>query len=278
MERKSLKVKPLSLEESKALMVSMLQVFDSFCEEHKLRYSLSEGTLLGAIRHKGFIPWDDDLDVVMPRVDYELFLELWADTERYKLIRNEKGSTWSYPYARISDNSTSVQEEESAASFYSGGLWIDINPLDCCPSPMENDTHFKEYVKHITRSYKLYRAKTRRKWLKNATILHNLMWVAIKALLIPIPSESLRRKMDRALRKFNGKATNWVGWYFAPTEEFIAFPDFFNQYLKVEFEGHLFSAVSSYDDFLRLEYGDYMQFPPVEQRVPSHKFNAFRYE
>ena len=262
----------LSLDESKHRMLLILKEFDSFCRIHQLRYSLSEGTLLGAVRHKGFIPWDDDIDIVMPRSDYESFIKLWNDTYLYELIMAGKSRLWPFPFIRIADKETVVCQNESDSSFYTGGLWIDVFPIDNCPDDSEL---FRQFSRRISIYNKLYRIKTRDKWIRELSIYRNLLWLIAKFMLLPIPGEILRNKRDAEMRKYNCFNTSRAGFWAPISGRFRYFPSFFNDYSLLLFEDAYYRVISSYHEYLTLLYGDYLLLPPIEDRVPKHKYQAF---
>ena len=103
-------MKELSLQEIKEIELDILKMFHSFCIENNIKYYLSHGTLLGAIRYKKFIPWDDDVDLLIPRKDYDRMLSIFKDNERYHLFAFEKDSKYSYPFAKLCDMTTRKDE------------------------------------------------------------------------------------------------------------------------------------------------------------------------
>lgn len=124
-------MKKLSEREIQLSILQILQYFDSYCKKYQLRYYLSGGTLLGAIRHKGFIPWDDDIDVCMPRPDYEKLLITFKNNanEKYLLSSFDVGNSYR-PYVKILDLKTKVISKNSEDEQY---LWIDVIPVDGLP-------------------------------------------------------------------------------------------------------------------------------------------------
>lgn len=153
--------KQLSNSEIKEHLLEMLVEFAEFCDKNGLRYYLSGGTLLGAVRHKGFIPWDDDVDLMMPRKDYENLLYLWHD-DRYCLSSCEKNRDYNTPFARIWDTTTKlrwtvINEKEI-------GVFMDIFPLDGFPT---GDLQTKIHLMRIKMLRSLVNAEVRQKFLKN---------------------------------------------------------------------------------------------------------------
>ena len=122
-------MKELSLKEIKEIEFELLKKFDSFCKENNVRYFLSNGTLLGAVKYKGFIPWDDDIDVLVPREDYDSLIELFHDDGRYKLFAFERNAEYRYPFAKFCDMRTR-KAEGNIDNGVALGVDIDIFPLD----------------------------------------------------------------------------------------------------------------------------------------------------
>ena len=123
----------MSLDEIKEIELNILDTFVKFCKENNLRYYLAYGTLLGAVRHKDFIPWDDDIDVFMPREDFERLAVLWpkyADTDRYSFCRTNKEVNYHHAAASIRDNNTTFIMRHSKDDDINHGLILDIIPLD----------------------------------------------------------------------------------------------------------------------------------------------------
>lgn len=127
-------MKELSIDDIREIELQILNYIDEVCKDNKLRYYLLGGTLLGAIRHGGFIPWDDDIDIIMPRNDYDTLLSIINETNnKYKVLAYKYKKEYYYPFAKIVDSSTMVVESNTIAT-NNMGVWVDIFPIDNLPN------------------------------------------------------------------------------------------------------------------------------------------------
>lgn len=266
-------MKELSLQEIKQVELDILKVFHSFCVENNIRYFISHGTLLGAIRYKGFIPWDDDLDVLVPREDYERLLTIFRDSDRYQLISYDKNKEYAFPYAKLCDMSTRKVE----GSYDNGmalGLDIDVFPLDYWNDDLERA---RGEVKHQQRNMfrlsltKLQKPDSRhpvKRFVKGMVMavckLRGSTYYVEKII------QGANKPEQRGSRYMGGKAWNVYG------ERDILPAEVFAEAIELEFEGERFFAPVGYDTFLSSLYGNYMPEPPVEKRKTHHSFRAYQ--
>ena len=266
-------MKELSLKEIKAVEFELLTVFDSFCKKHNIRYFLSNGTLLGAVKYKGFIPWDDDVDVLVTRADYMRMLELFQDDERYQLFAHEKNANYKYPFAKLCDMTTR-KLEQNIDNGVALGIDMDIFPLDAWNADLQKA---EKEVKYIKMNMLLLGWSK----LKRADSLNPLKRV-IKGVLMCFckmcGSGLFIRNIIRASKRCTEGCVPYVGcksWCIYGTREIIPASVFENVF-DVEFEGAVFSAPVGYDTYLRSLYGDYPEDPPIEKQKTHHSFKAYR--
>lgn len=260
-------LKKLTPSEVRRVQMEVLQEFHNFCTSNQLNYSLCAGTLLGAIRHKGYIPWDDDIDVMMPRRDYQKLLEIFQ-SDTCTLYHYAKQKSYMISYAKISDNKTYVIEDVVYKSDY--GIDIDIFPLDFFPDTIEESKKWSRclgYYKDI-RDVKNIKLSRKRSITKNITLAFLRLFAA------PIPMKWLVRKVDIISQKYASKTDGYLGnmtnGYRMRERNPMA-----EKLIDVEFEGRLFKAIDNYDVYLTGLFGDYMKLPPKEERVSHHAYNAF---
>jgi len=249
--------------------LEILRDVTRICEDNKLQYFLSGGTLLGAIRHNGFIPWDDDIDISMPRKDYEKFIQICKTQmdSKYFLHCNDTDSTYWLPYIKVRKNGTVFEEEPIAFIDAHKGFFVDIFPLDNA----DKETSFLQRIqgsisKNIT---KIVHHK------RGLVIIHKKLGWKLKRLLclmIPFSIHFLTKLQQKIMGwNKNDKApyfTN-IGSKYDLTKQTICKNKFLpNTY--VEFEGIFFRAPSDWDYALNRIYGSYMSIPPEENRE-SHK-------
>lgn len=266
-------MKELSLQEIKEIELEILKVFHSFCVENNIRYFISHGTLLGALRYKGFIPWDDDLDVLVPREDYDRLLKIFQDTEHYSLFAYERNKAYLYPFAKLCDMTTRKME-----SGYSNGMElgidIDVFPLDRWDDDLEKA---KQEVKQQQRNMfclgltKLKKPDSRHpiKRLAKGIVmafckLHGSAYYLEKIM------KGAHKPEQKGSRFMGGKSWNVYG------ERDIMPAEVFAEAIELEFEGEKFFAPVGYDAFLTSLYGNYMPEPPVEKRKTHHSFTAYK--
>ena len=145
-------MRELQLQEIKDLEISVLRHFDAFCREHGIRYFLSNGTLLGAVKYQGFIPWDDDIDVLVPREDYDRFIARYDGGKEYSLLCAQRDENFPFPYAKLCDTST-VVEWQTTLKNYKCGVHIDIVPLDYWASEVKRAKKEADKTKRLLNAY-----------------------------------------------------------------------------------------------------------------------------
>lgn len=254
------------LPQVKQVELEILSVFDEFCRKNDLKYSLAYGTLLGAVRHKGFIPWDDDIDVWMPRDDYEKFIELWqvscVDGYLIQNIHIEPDFTQNYTKIR-KDNTTFLQPFEENYKYHKG-IFIDIFPLDRISD--------NKIGVNIQRIFAVLSMLFARKYSPNNE--KGIKKIISKVLLGVVPKKQyngFQKIFEKGLINIGKKSNRELVCFDTFQDSYIYFPsDMMNEFVELEFEGKMFYAISQWDDVLKNQYGDYMQFPPEEDRVWKH--------
>lgn len=261
----------LTLEEIHAELLKLLLRFDAFCKEHGLRYSLDSGTLLGAVRHKGFIPWDDDIDVNMPRPDYDRLMLLEDKLADDLHLVNAANSDFVYGFCKLCTDEVRAQEPS-----YEGRmdemLWIDIFPIDGV-SPKESD---------VAMVWKLIRKTTRRNvW---ATVNHQterglrkvIKTVGGALFRLGDPRKRMLAAIAEAVSNPGYENAEMVACFVGGEKNLRTFPkDGYEKTVGMEFEGHMLPCMSCWDEFLTDLYGNYMQLPPEDQRR-THCIKAWR--
>ncbi len=256
----------LSLQEIQSAELNLLAEFDTFCKINDLRYSLYAGTCLGAVRHKGFIPWDDDVDVCMPRPDYERLLSLSGTMPRHMSILTNRNSDWPQGYAKVQDMRVRVQEYE-LQGVLDECLWIDVFPFDTVPN---NDADFLQtrlaVKKAVCSSVRAaYNANPRAGFLKR--------WAkSVYKIVLGSPSRRvrLRKKIDEALPPYDADPTAMLACYFANTSDVLVDKADFDNLVDLEFCGRYFKCLPNYDSWLKSIYGDYWVLPPEGERAAHH--------
>ena len=261
----------IGVEERKQIQIESLDALNSFCQETGIQYSLSCGTMLGAIRHKGYIPWDDDIDIYMLRGDYERLDALFPDVyqDRYQMASLSRRKDWGICFAKIYDNRTLVKEKKNKQ--HDIGISIDIFPVDEVP---DDETDWKDFNnKRKTMINKLRLASIRfsrsHKWYNNMAL------VAIKTLYHHAHKRALAA--NAFIQQHNGKGYNRV---FECCQGILAknpFPrSLFNSLTETPFEGKTYLGFSDYETYLSLQFGeDYMTPPPPEKRNSYHTINSY---
>ena len=249
-------------------MVKTLESIDKCCRENNIKYSLCWGTMIGAIRHHGFIPWDDDIDVMMPRDDYNRFLEVYND-EKYGVYTPKKNKNCIQIITKIFDKRTCAFYYNHPKSLF--GVWVSIFPYDNAP-----DENLRQWEKRRDFLLKLYHIKTTRFFTTNS-LKKRLGKVLLKMLVLPFSSIWINNKLEACLTKFNGYQTkNICIWPGIPYNEFKYYPkELLDDFIDIQFENVKTRIIRRYDEFLRLRYGDYMELPPKSERIPKHNYKVF---
>lgn len=247
-------------------MLETLKVFDAFCRKHDIKYSLYAGSLLGAVRHKGFIPWDDDLDVCMARAEYERFIALWEQEQPEGFILQNKENTPTYwqSFSKIRKDHTTFLQEEREAGKYHTGIFLDVFPLDRIP----NGKLQRAIYKWNCMKYQLL---TREFVPPKAGMIMRFGSAVILGCIPKCYRERIRKKTLKKISRYNEQHNLEV----AAIETMISLrkpfaADMLDNYVDLPFEDGKFMCFAGWDDHLRRKFGNYMQLPPEEERAWRH--------
>jgi lipopolysaccharide cholinephosphotransferase len=249
-------------------------MFRTFCEENNIQYFLAYGTLLGAIRYKGFIPWDDDVDVLVPREDYDRLVKLFRDSDKYRLYAFERNQKYRFPFAKLCDMDTRLTEIYYPNNGVELGVSVDIFPLD---NWSDNLDEARMEAKHIHKNMSWLRV-TQMDKPNTQNPIKFAYWYLIMAFVKLIGSKHFINKIINESNKPEQKGSPYVGakvWCLYGERGIIP-AEAFADSVEIEFEGEQFSAPVGYDTYLTCLYGDYLPEPPVEKRKTHHSFKAYR--
>ena len=262
---------PMSFDEMKSVQINILQVIHNFCEEHDIRYSMACGTLLGAVRHKGYIPWDDDIDIYVPRKDYERLIEEFPQSlHNIRIASLSRNCQWEFAYAKAYDDRTFLDEFSIVNKPI--GINIDIFPIDKAPSKKKEWAIYNKKRLLLQKIYyiKFLKINWERPFYKN--IIH----IIGKMLLFPIQLRKLAEIINKYAQKYNNTSSTYLfeniqGWFLKKpfSEESI------KDVVDMPFEDRVFKGMKGYDDYLKNAYGNYLTLPPIEKRVKHHFFSPY---
>ena len=266
-------------DEMKARLVTMVQELDRICDENGLTLYMSGGTLLGAVRHKGFIPWDDDIDMYLTRPDYDKLIEIMRgrnEVDQFKLYEHKLQKEYIYPFAKYVDSKTLLIEKGGYAGI-DMGLYIDVFPVDGLGNTIEEA---KRQMKKTNKYTILNLARLVKPWRKEVSFVKNFAIACLRVLSDTIGSDKLLAKLDRQLRKVPYETSKYVGEFVDEIGEkrIMLKEEMYSEYVLMEFENIKLKAPKNWDKWLTQFYGDYMTPPPIEKRISTHGYELYDLE
>lgn len=256
--------------EIKRISFEILSEVTDYCDACGIQYFLICGTALGAVRHNGFIPWDDDIDIGIPRTDYERFIESYK-SEKYKLHESRFDKNYPYAFAKVCDCDTVLIENiEHPCKL---GIYIDIFPIDGLP---DNEKERKRHLNRINLDLKILSWK-RISRTKKVDVIHKIIQIIAKTALCLVPVSALVNMLNKDIRKYSYDDSKFVGHLStkAVWGNDVKPKDIFKSPVKHRFEEKEFWLPGDFDKYLTLEYGDYMRVPPKEKQVSNHDFTVY---
>lgn len=258
-------MKELTIRETQERIYNILEQFATFCDKHQLEYRLCGGTMLGAIRHQGFIPWDDDIDISMPRPDYNRLLELSKNEtvgDAMVLYAYEKGNL-NYPFAKLLDINTRI-ENTFVENDGSESLWIDILPVDGLPlDASELSQHYKKIA-----FYRRLLMISLSKFGTGTSLTKKLVKLVLAPMLRIIKPSWYCDKINQLAQKYDYQTNQQVGvvsWGLYGVAESMPKKDY-QEFVYKTFEQGRFKAPRGWDSYLTSLYKDYMKLPPEDKR------------
>ena len=269
--------KEICLDELKVLQLDIMSSIHRFCEEYQLRYSLSCGSMLGAARHKGYIPWDDDIDIYLLREDYNImvqnFPDLWEG--KYKFCTLERDLKWGLPYGKVCDTRTILKE--GATYTHELGVNIDVFPIDKVP---DDDKLWEKYDAYRRKCYTLY---STREYMTSVfsfnngkPFLENLLTSLMKICFHLISVRNMAKWYQNIAIKYN--KTNSSRVFECVQGIFLKKPfpiTLFDNRVLMPFEDRKYMCFADYETYLTTAYGDWRQLPAEEKQISHHNFKAW---
>jgi len=254
------------LDRLKQLELMILQDIHTFCVEHNIKYYLVGGTLLGAVRHKGFIPWDDDIDIGMFREDYDRFLKLCCAElpQKYYIQSYENEKQFWLPFAKVRLNGTVFDETATKHLPSHKGIYIDIFPID----NVKREASFFQTAQADIVKYLKIANYSRQGIAKELSFKTKVLCAASKVCSV----SRINRHINSLMKAYNKKPTDYcvnLGSNYSYKKQTMP-KDYYGEPVLLPFEGNQFFAPKQYQEVLTKIYGDYMKLPPEDKRVSLH--------
>lgn len=269
-------MKKIEINELRLIQLEIMQYVHDFCKSNNIRYSMSGGTLLGAVRHRGYIPWDDDIDIMMPRPDYERFCKLFDDRTfqsdaTYKVISSYNDSQFFQPFAKVVNTKTFMTETYDKPMRLLG-VYIDVFPIDGLPN---NEKQRELYWKFIAKQKNISTAV----YEKNNKNEHGIKKVLRRILFLLFSFRKANfyaNKLHRYGMKNSFEGSKFIANSIFGYHKKETMPgSLFDGFVELDFENKKFMAVKDWKIYLTNLFGDYMKLPPVEQQITKHNFVAW---
>lgn len=256
-------MKRLTKEEIKKIELDMLKYIDKICLENNIKYTLIGGSLIGAIRHKGMIPWDDDIDIALTYEEYNKLMSILKNSNNsYVLLNHEINSDFYFSFTKLVYNKTQLKEQ--GFDFISGyGVFVDIFCYYKVPNnARKREKHFKKlkfYNKMLGGIKKVY---------KDEHLLKNLMKYMRHYYLKLVGKEHYFKKLKKLHIKYQNSASDHLlsDWPVYSYYQEIKHKSYFNEYIRVPFENLEVWIIKDYDKYLKEVFGDYMKLPKESER------------
>ena len=272
-------MKEMTTREVQMVSLDILKDVHDFCVKNNIKYSLCGGTLIGAIRHNGFIPWDDDVDIVMPRPEYERFIHAYKSEKGYKLFSPEvaSGTPVRIRLSKVCDMERTVMD--NGAFVWTNvvtGVGIDIIPAEGAP---DNEVEAKKQIEGLTRYShiaSIYRSKfsSYSEVRKYIGIRRKIKFV-VKKILGVFYDESIFIKFINFQKRYDyDSSSHFCAGFTYGMGEWQS-KEIFEEFVLHRFEDSEFFVTAKYDQYLRSLFGDYMQIPPKEKRIPHFFFKYY---
>lgn len=281
-------IKEILMEEQKKLALEILKSIADFCDKNNLRYYLAYGTMLGAVRHKGFIPWDDDIDIMMPRDDYNKFISSYNGyNSMYKVYSIESDDNYPYTMAKVFDQRTKLEDFTLWEQYPYSGVFVDIFPIDGLPKSMTeqrklfNHQQLLNLLLHgscMKYTFSHHYVDSKGSYAKIKALSRTILKFAAITLMHPLPTASLVKKINRDASRYPfDQSTNvsvLVDCASGNKREILP-RDIFLEPKLYDFEQYQFKGIANYDFYLTHLFHNYMEMPPVDRRVPHHNFKVY---
>lgn len=271
-------LKKLEMDEIQKISLEVLKFVADICEKENLDYFLAYGTLIGAVRHKGFIPWDDDVDILMPRKDYQRLIKYMIKNKEelkpFQLFNADTHKDYPYMISRISNTDYPIVVDNEKS--YGLGIFVDIIPLDGVGSDLAKATKLAKRAKKLS---SLYFLSTREKLCRDNTKSAFKMCIKVPAFAFAkLMGKNYFRKKLESLASINDYINSdfvtCVVWSTYGERE-IYKKSYFEESVVLSFDKYEFNAPKEYDKVLKRLYGDYMKLPKEEDRKGQHLYSVY---
>ncbi len=266
----------MTLDQLQSVSLDILCELHDFCVRHSIKYSLAGGTAIGAVRHHGFIPWDDDVDVCMLRDDYERFCSVYQNNGDYELFAPQRGNSF-IGYARLCEMRRTEVHPFVPCFTKDTGIWIDIFPMDLASD--DYDTFYARQMRVLKAKRLLDAKRDAMRPLSLSLGMKGLLHVMLRKMTSPSGNvEEMIAEITRLSTEESASCSRLTNYHTVYRAKEWYLREDFNDTIPVEFEGKEFRLMSGYDDYLRQIYGGYMQLPPEHQRVARHSRHGYMWK